>query len=71
MATIDSKEIIDRIIAANGKEYEDEPPVIKIVKYQNGWGNDTFGVIWEGENPFRYDIESDYVRNPITYWVRK
>ena len=71
MATIDSQEIIDGIIASNGKQYPDEPMVIKIVKYQNAWGNSTFGVVFEGEDPMRYSIEGEFIRNPITYWVPK
>jgi hypothetical protein len=71
MATIDSQEIIDGIIASNGKQYPDEPMVIKIVKYQNAWGNSTFGVVFEGEDPMRYSFENEFIRNPITYWVPK
>jgi len=71
MATIDSKEIIDRIIAHNGSEYPGEPAVVKIVQYENGWGNKTFGVVFDGEDLWRYNIESEYIQNPITYWVRK
>jgi len=67
MATIDSKEIIDKIIAAKGRQYEDEPAVYMIVEYTNAWGNIAYGVTWENEPAqarTRYLTETYYVRNP-------
>jgi len=70
MATIDSKEMIDEIIAANGKLYDDEDPVVKIVEYTNMGGVRTWGVVFEGENLDRYHA-SPFVVNPKTIFERK
>ena len=63
MATIDSKEIIDDIIA--GKYPEDE--WVKIVKYTNAWGGQCYGCISKGMDLESY-APSEYVINPVTYW---
>lgn len=73
MATIDDPRIIAEIIAKNGKVYDDEPPVIKIVEYINAWGNKTWGVVWASEPPSmhnRYEIETEYVQNPKIIFAR-
>jgi len=63
MATV-SKSIADKIIA--GEFAED--PVIKIVKYRNAFdGEDSYGVIYKGEDPEKYKA-SPFVINPMTYW---
>ena len=70
MSTIDSKEIIDKIITNNGY-YEDGPRVCMIVEYTNSYGNITWGVTWMNEAPerqYRYTIETEYVRNPRVIW---
>lgn len=66
MATIDDKQIIDDIIA--GKYEEDG--AFRIVQYTNAWGNTTWGVCFEGDDPDKY-AESKYVRNPTLYWEKK
>lgn len=66
MSTV-SKEIADAIIAG---EYEDDPPALKIVKYLNAWGGDSYGVIYVGQDPDKY-APSDYIRNPTIYWEPK
>jgi len=65
MGTI-TKEIADDVIA--GKYEEDRP--VKIVKYENAWGGEGYGLICEGQNPERY-AASEFVRNPVTYWERQ
>jgi len=77
MATIDSKEAIDRIIARNGDppvEEPSEPPAVKIVEYTNMAGRITWGVVWENEVAIgtgnRYEIPTPYVRNPHVIWTR-
>ena len=66
MATIDSKDIIDAIIAAGGKQYSDEPAVSRIVEYTNANGRRTWGVTWENErDQHRYDRVTEYVRDPV------
>lgn len=72
MATIDSKHVIDEIIANNG-HYEGDPQVHRIVEYRNAFGNTTWGVTWSNEHPHardRYLIETEYVRNPKSIWCR-
>ena len=79
MATIDSKAVIDAIIAGNGYsdpswEAEGEPPAIKIVEYTNGWGKTTWGVVFANEGPIyqsRYEEATEYVRNPRVIWTRR
>lgn len=69
MATIDSKEIVDELIANNGN-YEDDPPVMKIVKYTNAWGGTGYGLIHKGQ-PLDMYRETAFVRNPETIFERK
>lgn len=70
MSTVD-KEFADKLAAANGQLYPDdphEPPVVQIVEYVNAWGVYGYGVTFEGENPQKYMRESEYVRRPRVYW---
>lgn len=70
MATIDSKQIINELIAANGY-YEDDPQAYMIVEYTNAYGNITWGVTWSNESPnrrTRYLEKSQYVINPRVIW---
>jgi hypothetical protein len=73
MATIDSKEIIDDIIA--GKYDDDHDLVIKIVEYTNAWGNVTWGCVYSCEAAMgmasRYEIPSNFVQNPKVIWRRE
>lgn len=83
MATIDSKEFIDNIIANNGwhsgtfeseedKLAPDNPRVHSIVEYTNAFGVKTWGVTFIGEgNPDKYLLETYYVRNPQVVWQAK
>lgn len=65
MGTI-SQKIADDVIAG---KYDDDHPV-KIIKYDNNWGGESYGLICEGENPRRYDA-SQFVKNPTVYWERQ
>ena len=70
MSTIDSKELIDSLIADNGYYYDD-PRVYMIVEYTNYEGNIAWGVTWITENSkarTRYLEESQYIRNPRVIW---
>jgi len=81
MATIDTRSLIDLLIANNGyypQEPDDigtpDPRVIKIVEYTNAYGKVTWGIVYEIENPvmqMRYEIETEYVRNPRVIWSAK
>lgn len=70
MATIDSKQIIDDIIAGKYDNYPGEPRAIKIVEYTNAWGKRTWGVVHAGEDQYRYERETEYVRDPVVIWRR-
>ena len=55
MATIDSREMVDKIIANNGR-YSTDPRVVKIVQYNNIFdGRLAYGLIYKGERLDRYD----------------
>jgi hypothetical protein len=70
MATITQKEIIEEIIANNGR-YMDDPLVVKIVSYSNMFnGGEAWGIIYEHEDPMRYH-KSPACHNPQTIWVHK
>lgn len=60
------KQIADDIIAGM---YQDDMPM-KIVKYRNKWGDETYGLIYAHDNQDRYEA-SEYVINPTVYWERK
>ncbi len=65
MGTI-SKKIADDVIA--GKYDHDHP--VKIVKYTNKWGGESYGLICKGKDLNCYH-ESEFVINPVIYWERK
>jgi len=70
MATIDSKPMIDNLIANNGY-FEDDPQVYMIVEYTNSYGAITYGVTWVNEpanRRNRYLDETEYVRSPKVIW---
>ena len=70
MATINSREAVEKIIENNGN-FLDDPPVVKIVKYKNSFdGGDAYGLIYEGEDLYRYE-NSPFVNNPVTIFERK
>jgi len=62
-----NKQIADDIIAG---KYDDDPPVRKIVKYENAWGSEAYGVIYWHQDPNTY-AASEYVQNPTTYWQKE
>jgi len=71
MSTFTNKTIIDQIIANDGY-YPDDPRVVRIVEYTNGFGGQCWGVTWETESPdkqFRYDTPTQYVVNPKVIWT--
>jgi hypothetical protein len=72
MATITQRDIVDEIIANDGKYGSDEdgwdPPVVKIVEYNNMFnGGLAWGLIYAHEDPNRYH-ESGACVNPRTIW---
>jgi len=70
MATVNSREIVDEIIANNG-EYEGDPIVVRIVQYNNQFNGDlAYGLIYEGEDLNRYH-DSPACHNPTTIFERR
>jgi len=70
MATVDSKNTIDKLIENDGY-FEDDPRAHMIVEYTNAYGTRTWGVTWSNESPERrerYLIESKYVKGPKVIW---
>lgn len=78
MATV-SKEFAQELIEGNGfcKEFPDDgapdnPPAVRIVKYMDQGGKVVCGVVFAHErNKTRYEIESEFVRNPKVIWTRE
>ena len=64
MGTV-NKEIADAII--RGEYPEDE--ILRIVRYTNAWGGDSYGLVSKGQ-PVNTYAASDFVKNPTVYWVR-
>lgn len=63
MGTV-SKEIADKIISRDGY-YEDDPRVLKIIKYTSKWGTEAYGLLYD--QPNRYTA-SNFIINPQVYW---
>lgn len=72
MSTINSREHVNEIIAANGKLYEDEPGATRIVEYRNAWGGTCYGVVWETDrDQYKYDFPTEYINDPKLLWEKK
>jgi len=55
LATVNSKAIVDEIIAGNGLYPGDDIPVVRIVQYNNQFnGGIAYGLIYRGEDLNRY-----------------
>lgn len=64
-----NRRIADEIVAAHGR-FESDPLVIRIVEYDNAFGNGkSYGLIYEGMEWDTYR-PTEFVRNPRTYWQR-
>jgi hypothetical protein len=71
MATVNSKEMVDEIIAANG-HYMGDPQVVKIVQYQNMFdGGTAYGLIYRGDDPMRYEDPNGACINPKVIFEAK
>jgi hypothetical protein len=75
MATM-SRSIVDRLVAGGGWLHEepdhdapDNPRAVRIVEYTNKWGGTAYGVVVAGDrDPYRYEVETDFVRSPRLFW---
>lgn len=70
MPSVDSKELVDQIIAAKGR-YMDDPSVIQVSQYTNNWGGTTYHLAYnENEvlnlyaSPFCKDIKVLWTLEP-------
>jgi len=73
MATVDSKDFVDKLIAGKGRLPE-SPRATVIVEYTNLEGRRVYGIVFENEpRPTwnRYLEETQYVREPILVWTLK
>jgi len=70
--------MVDRLIAGDGwlpgtgsHDAPDNPPAIRIIEYTNVAGRTAWGVVFEGDrDPYRYELETEYVRSPVVIWRR-
>lgn len=68
MATINDKNLIDKLIANDGY-FEDDERAAQIVEYTNKWGQVTWGITWRtNADIHKYEYETEYVRNPKVIW---
>jgi hypothetical protein len=71
MATVDSKEIVDEIIAGNG-HYMDDPRVVKIVRYENMFNRKhAYGLVYETDgDPMRYENAPQCINSEVIWEVK-
>lgn len=73
MTTVD-KDFAENIAKHNGwhngdsdNSMGDNPRVVKIVEYDNAFGGQGYGLVFEGK-PNRYE-PTEFVRNPRVFWA--
>ena len=69
MATINSKEMVDELIANNG-EYRGDPPVYYIVQYNTLVGGTAYGICYDGQDLLNY-LDSPYCKNQKMLFRRR
>lgn len=72
MATVD-KAFADRVVAANGVLYPDdpfEPPIQRLVEYTDMGGKLAYGMTLKGQDPEKYLRASEFIRSPRVFWDR-
>lgn len=70
MSTINNKDLVDKIIKADGY-FGDDPRVAMIVEYTTKWNGAAWGITWTNEiseRQVRYLIESEFIKNPKVIW---
>lgn len=70
MSTV-NKEFADKVVAANGVLYPDdpfEPQITRLVEYTNAWGAKAYGMTFQGQDPDKYMRPSEFVIEPRVYW---
>ena len=76
MGTFVTREIIDSIIENNGYGDLWDPRYVKIVQYDNMEGQQVWGGVLDVEVPMkgmanRYEVETQYIKNPKVIWKAK
>lgn len=73
MATVD-KSTADNLVKYNGYFNGDSdnllgnnPRVVKITKYTNAWGGESYGLTFEGQAN-AYAQPTDFIISPTPYW---
>ena len=69
MSTIDSPEIIRKILLNNGT-YPGDPQLYSVLTYLNNWGDWTFKICTT-PHAHREAITSPYVNSPALLWSRE
>ena len=78
MGTMTTRSVVDELMANHGWPDDDYPhdapdnqPAVRIVEYVTPEGQTCWGVAFRGErDPFRYEVETQYVRRPRLLWAR-
>lgn len=68
MATIDSKEIIKKLLENEGIYDPEDPQAKSVWSYVNSWGGETCAVYWTVSNDIR---TSPYVKLPRMLWSKR
>lgn len=69
MSTVTIRSIVDTIIANDGI-YPGDPPVAKIVEYNNSYNGElAWGLVYDHQDPETY-AASDFVLNPRVIFER-
>lgn len=69
MATVNSREIVDAIIAGDG-HYEGDPRVVKIVQYNNQFdGGIAYGLVYESDGDYMRYERGGAILNPKVIFV--
>lgn len=67
MPTVNSKDLVDRIVAADGY-YMDDSRVLRITEYTTVDGATAYGLEYANQVDRHMYRPSQYVNNPRVYW---
>lgn len=67
MPTVNSRKMVDQLIAARGRYPGDSMRVVRIIEYTNAWGGTAYGLVYEGM-PWDAYQATEFVRNPKELW---
>jgi len=73
LTTVNSRKVVDDLIAANGVDEPGNPHsqiCVKIVRYNNQFnGNIAYGLVWQSMDLMSYE-NSPHCHNVTTIWMR-